>query len=422
MTTTAHPGPLRLLVIQPTPYCNLDCDYCYLPNRDDRRRLSLDVLDRALHRVLSSDFIGESFTLLWHAGEPLTMPASFYDAATERIQAALAQHGLPLDTISQSLQTNGIGISKNWCECLQRNDIHVGVSLDGPAFLHDLHRRTRTHQPSHAAVMRGIHLLQEHGIPFNVITVLSDASLDHADALYDFYAENGIRRVGFNMEETEGVNHHSSLDQPGTEERYRSFMRRFWHRCALEPGRVMVREFEGLTSLIASDERLLGTDMNQPFAIVNIDAQGNISTFDPELLSVSTDRFGDFIFGNVFDSSLAAILDTQKFKVIQQEIAAGVEACRASCDHFGICGGGAGSNKYWEHGRFDGTETQHCRYRVKLVAEVVLSGMESALGLTEPVPGPPTRPASPAGGAVLQAAGCSTSSGPADGHGSARPA
>ena len=61
---------------------------------------------------------------------------------------------------------------------------------------------------------------------------------------------------------------------------------------------------------------------------------------------------------------------------------AGVEACRASCAYFGLCGGGAGSNKYWEHGRFDGTETQHCRYRIQLVADVVLEGMEKELGLT----------------------------------------
>jgi len=49
-------GPLRLLVLQPTPYCNLDCDYCYLPSRDDRSRLSLEILDAALERVLESPY------------------------------------------------------------------------------------------------------------------------------------------------------------------------------------------------------------------------------------------------------------------------------------------------------------------------------------------------------------------------------
>ena len=389
MTYAVSEGPLRLLVIQPTPYCNLDCDYCYLPNRDDRSQLSLTTLERSLDRVLESPFVGESFTLLWHAGEPLTMPPAFFDAATDAIRAALARHGFPLDTISQSLQTNGIGLSDRWCECFIRNDIHAGISLDGPAFLHDRHRRTRNDRPSHAAVMRGVKLLQQHDIPFNVITVLSDTSLDYADAIYDFFAENNIRRVGLNMEETEGANIHSSLDQPGMDERYQRFIQRFWERCVQEPGRVLVREFEGLTSLIAAEERLLGTDMNQPFAIVNIDAAGNISTFDPELLSVKTDRFGDFVFGNVFDNSLATILDNPKFQTIHQEIACGVEACRTTCEHFGICGGGSGSNKYWEHGRFDVSETQHCRYRVKLLADVVLNGMESALGLTAHAPGQP---------------------------------
>ena len=69
-------GPVRLLVVQPTPFCNLDCDYCYLPNRDDRSRLSLEILEAALERVLESPYFDGDFTLLWHAGEPLTVPMS----------------------------------------------------------------------------------------------------------------------------------------------------------------------------------------------------------------------------------------------------------------------------------------------------------------------------------------------------------
>jgi uncharacterized protein len=375
------PGPLRLLVLQPTPFCNLDCDYCYLPSRDDRSRLPLDLLDAALERVLESPYVDGPFTLLWHAGEPLTVPPSFYDAATARIQAALRRHGLPADTIRQSLQTNGLTIDAAWCDCFERNGLHVGVSLDGPAFLHDVHRRTRTGRPSHAAVMRGIDWLQRRGVPFNVIAVLSAAGLDHADALYDFFAEEGITEVGFNMEETEGENARSSLDSPATEARYVQFLQRFWQRCRQEPGRVNLREFDGITSLACTDQRLSSTDMNRPFVIVNVDARGNLSSFDPELLAVHTERFGDFVFGHVLRDRLVDIAATPKFQQVQAEIAAGVAACQASCAYFGLCGGGAGSNKYWEHGRFDAAETQHCRYRIQHVADVVLEGMERELGL-----------------------------------------
>jgi uncharacterized protein len=62
-------------------------------------------------------------------------------------------------------------------------------------------------------------------------------------------------------------------------------------------------------------------------------------------------------------------------------MSAGIELCRSSCDYFQLCGGGAGSNKYWEHGTFACAETQACRYRIKLVADVVLAGLERSLGL-----------------------------------------
>ena len=374
-------GPVRLLVVQPTPFCNLDCDYCYLPNRDDRSRLSLEILEAALERVLESPYFDGDFTLLWHAGEPLTVPIAFYDAATACIRQVLARHGLPPETIVQSLQTNATVIDAAWCDCFIRNDIHVGVSMDGPAFLHDAHRRTRTGLGTHAASMRGIDWLNRRGIPFQVICVLTADALDHADTLFDFFSGNGINFVGFNMEETEGENARSTLERPDGERRYKVFLERFWQRMAEQPGLLRLREFDGITSLACSDERLQNTDMNAPFAIVNVDARGNVSTFDPELLSVETPEYGDFAFGNVLQHSLAELAQTEKFQRVLAEISSGVERCRRSCDYFGLCGGGAGSNKYWEHGTFDCSVTQHCRYRIQLVADVVLAGMEQQLGL-----------------------------------------
>ncbi len=66
--------------------------------------------------------------------------------------------------------------------------------------------------------------------------------------------------------------------------------------------------------MIYADERLENTDMNRPFMIVNFDNQGNFSTFDPELLSIKTQPYGDFIFGNVLTDSLESICETEKFQ------------------------------------------------------------------------------------------------------------
>jgi uncharacterized protein len=378
---TASYGPVRLLVVQPTPFCNLDCDYCYLPNRDDRSRLSLEILELALERVLESPFFDGPFTLLWHAGEPLTAGISFFERASALLRSILERRGLPADTVVQAIQTNATVIDQAWCDCFRRNAIHVGVSLDGPAFLHDAHRRTRTGLGSHAAAMRGVQWLKRCEIPFHVISVLTADGLAHADAIFDFFVEHGIELVGFNMEETEGENACSSLEIPDAEQRYVAFLQRFWQRIEQRPGVLHLREFDGITSLACGEERLSNTDMNWPFVIVNVDVKGNISTFDPELLSVKTAEFGDFSFGNVRQDSLASILANEKYQRVAAQILAGVERCRQSCAYFALCGGGAGSNKYWEHGTFDCTVTQACRYRTQLVADVALAGMEKALGL-----------------------------------------
>ncbi|MCP9889376.1 GRRM system radical SAM/SPASM domain protein [Cyanobium sp. ATX 6A2] len=374
-------GPIELVVIQPTPYCNLDCDYCYLPDRNDRSQLPLDLLEPILKAVLTSPFVGSDITILWHAGEPLAVPVSFYDEATRRLGQAEARHKRHPIAIGQSIQTNATLIDQAWCDCFLRNGIQVGVSLDGPAFLHDAHRRTRTGLGTHAATMRGIAHLRRNAIPFHVIAVLTSESLDHADAIVAFFLEHGITEVGFNMEETEGSNRSSSLEREGSEARYRAFLERVWELTEQSQGAFRLREFETTSALACTDSRLERTDMNRPFVILNVDHRGNFSTFDPELLAVKTQEYGDFVLGNILTDSLESVCATEKFQRIHRDMQAGIERCRCSCEFFGLCGGGAGSNKYWERGTFDCAETQACRYRIKIVADVVLAGLEATLGL-----------------------------------------
>jgi uncharacterized protein len=327
--------------------------------------------------------VAGDFTLLWHAGEPLMVPPAFYDEASHRIAAALERHGRGDLRIQQAIQTNAMVIDERWCACFARNNIQVGVSVDGPAFLHDAHRRTRSGLGSHAATMRGIAQLRRHGLPFQVITVLTAAALEHADTLFHFYLEHGIVDVGFNMEETEGANALSSLDQPELEGRWRAFLERFWQLCAQHPGALRLREFESLCGQVAGNARVEHTDMNRPFVILSVDVEGRFSTFDPELLGVRTERYGDFILGRVGQDTLEDVMATPTFQRIAADMASGVEMCRQTCAHFALCGGGAGSNKYWENGTLACSETQACRWRVKVMADVVLSGLERSLGLAE---------------------------------------
>jgi len=371
-------GPIRLVVIQPTSFCNLNCDYCYLPDRQSKNQLSPDLIDPIFKAIFTSQFLKQDFSVCWHAGEPLAVPISFYEDVFERIRVASDQYNQTPCQIKQTLQTNATLINQAWCDLFKQHQVHVGVSIDGPAFLHDAHRKTRTGLGTHASTMRGIDYLQKNEIDFNVITVLTEKSLPYADEIFQFFMDHGITDVGFNMEETEGIHRNSSLNQAAVEAPYQAFMQRFWELVAQTEGKFKLREFEEICSIIYQGDRMTNTEMNRPFAIVNIDHQGNFSTFDPELLSIKTETYGDFVLGNILQDTFESSCYTDKFHQMYQDISAGIELCRQSCQYFGVCGGGAGSNKYWENGTFRSTETNACKNRIKVVTDIVLDALENA--------------------------------------------
>lgn len=374
-------GPINLVVIQPTSFCNLNCDYCYLPSRNLKNRLSLDLLEPIFKNIFTSSFFKDDFTICWHAGEPLTVPISFYESAFEIINEVEKKYNTKGFSFNHSFQTNGTLINQAWCDFFKKYPIHVGVSLDGPSFVHDAHRLNKKGLGTHELTMRGINYLQKNQIPHNIIAVVTADSLDYPDEIFNFFMENGINDVGFNMEETEGINVSSSLDLSDYPERYHQFIKRFWDLTTKSNGEFQLREFECLGSLIYSEDNLLNTEMTHPFAIVNIDYQGNFSTFDPELLSVNTKKYGKFALGNVLKDSFESVCYSQKFKQIYQDINAGIELCKSICPYFRLCGGGAGSNKYWENGTFDSAQTNACIYRIQMLTDVVVEALENSLGL-----------------------------------------
>lgn len=374
-------GPIGLLVIQSTSLCNLDCSYCYLPDRQRRNVFNLQQqLPLLLERVYESPFWGPHLSILWHAGEPLTLPTSFYDQASAIIQrqtAGLQEQGV---VIEQHLQTNATLINEDWCDCFVRNKIVVGVSVDGPEDIHDSHRRFRNGKGSYAQTMRGIRTLRERGINFHAIAVLTADALEQPERMYTFFRDEGIHQLGFNVEEQEGVHTSSSMQGLLKERLYRNFLSRFWACNEKDGFPIQVREFDQVMGMIAGGQRLLQNEMNRPYAILSVDAKGNFSTFDPELLSVETERYGLFNLGNIRDVSLMEATQTEPFQKLLRDMSSGMMRCKQECEYYGFCGGGTGSNKYWEHGSLDATETCACRFSSQIPVDVLLEKLETAAG------------------------------------------
>ena len=378
-------GPIGLVVVQSTSLCNLDCSYCYLPDRQKKRVFDLNMLPLLMQRILESPFAGPEFSLVWHAGEPLTLPTSWYDEATVIINRSLEQFGAQDIQLDQHVQSNATLINDAWCDCFQRNRIVVGISVDGPEHIHDAHRRFRNGRGSHALAMKGIESLHRNDVPFHCISVVTADAMEQPEAMYRFFRDNGIREVGFNVEEQEGINTSSSMQGSEMEAKYRTFLHAFWSLSEQDGYPVILREFDQVISLIQGNQRMTQNELNRPFSILSVDWQGNFSTFDPELLSVASDRYGTFNLGNLKDLSLVESTETEQFRRLLLDMSSGVESCHQGCEYFGLCGGGNGSNKFWEHGSLASSETNSCRFGTQIPVQVLLERFES---------GPPLAPSS----------------------------
>jgi uncharacterized protein len=287
--------------------------------------------------------------------------------------------------LTHRFQSNGLLLNEDWARFFARVDARIGLSIDGPSDLHDANRRTRRGKGTHDKAMRAVRLLQEQGQPFHVITVLTERALNCPERLFDFYVENGIKEVGFNIEEIEGANTHSSLARNGVEAKFRAFIRRFFALVWDARGALKVREFESALGHLLADAPVRD-EQNAPFAIVSISHDGAISTFSPELLGARHARFSHFALGHIAENRLADIDDADLFRTISAEIRRGVGACERTCRYFRWCGGGAPANKLFETGRFDATETMHCRLSRQVVLDEVIAGIEARAGHPEMAP------------------------------------
>ena len=368
MTQNHQLGPVRQVVFQATPFCNIDCSYCYLPNRNDTRRMTQDIIAATFRQIMAAQLPASKLEVRWHAGEPLIVGQEFYRSACSLIKL-IAQDSI---SIEHTLQTNGILIDKSWCDVFRELPIRVGVSIDGPEFIHNARRVTRNGAGTFSEVMKGIAWLRTYSIPFDVIAVVTLDTMKHADEVLEFFALLGMRSLGINVEESEGVHVSSSFQDERYPQAYKSFLVKLlsWEQHT----GIAVREFMKMRNRIFTSTAL--NVQVSPFGIITVDVSGNIHTFSPELAGLQHPSWASFSLGNVLSDSIESIVKTKSFHALFDSIQEGVGKCQDSCQYFTLCGGGSPVNKLFENGTFVSTETIYCRSNIQAVADVVITQIE----------------------------------------------
>lgn len=171
--------------------CNLDCKYCFYLDKESlfepgsRFRMSDEVLSAYIRQQFESQR-GPEVVFAWQGGEPTLMGIDFFERAVV-LQREYSQGR----RVENAFQTNGVLLDDDWGEFLRREKFLVGLSLDGPAPLHDCHRVDKGGHPTFERVMRGLGVLRRHGVEFNTLTVVHRDNVRHPLEVYRFLKEVG---------------------------------------------------------------------------------------------------------------------------------------------------------------------------------------------------------------------------------------
>ncbi len=180
------------------PVCNLACDYCYYL---DKERLFPPGAPRRMPDELLESFIAQRFALApagpvlfeWHGGERTALGLDYF----RRIALLERRHVRPDQQVQNGLQTNGLLLDDAWAGFFADEGFSVGLSLDGPRELHDLHRVDRGGRPTHREVVRAFELLQRHRVHCDVLCVLHSANAAAPLPVYRYFKELGVRWLQF---------------------------------------------------------------------------------------------------------------------------------------------------------------------------------------------------------------------------------
>jgi uncharacterized protein len=299
------------------------------------------------------------FEFVFHGGEPLLAGIDFLEwFITE------ARSKFPLSTRPRfSIQTNGVLLTKEWCDFIAAQQIALGISLDGPRIVNDKSRIDHLGRGSYARVRAGWDLAKGCGIKPGLLAVIDV----HADpiATYEHFAELQPRLVDLLLPDgTHDILPAAMDDQTTTKfaDWLLSLFKRWWSD---DLAQFPIRLFDVLLeSLVGVNRDYDGIGRNQAGTLV-IETNGEIGPLDVLRICrlpkdgptyhVATSEFDDVLNDNL----------VQLYHSSADRLCAKCQSCRVNR----VCGGGQLPHRFSRVNGFD-NPTIYCADMMKLITEL----------------------------------------------------
>jgi uncharacterized protein len=321
--------------------CNLACEYCYYHDKRELYpapavpRMNEELLERYVVQHFEASQ-GPEVAFSWHGGEPTTLGVGFFRKAVE-----LQRRHKPAGwRVRNGMQTNGVLLDDEWVEFLAAEKFSVGLSLDGPADLHDPYRVNHAGQPSHRQAMRGYELLRRHGVATDIICVVHNVNVRHPLTVLRFFREIGCAYLGFLPvveREAGGVSRHT----PSADD-YGAFLCRVFDEwIARDAGRMMVQIFDEASRPALGLDHSLCVFRQTCGQIPVIEHNGDFFPCDHYV-----DR--EHRLGNIRETPLAEMLDSSAQRAFGDAKRDALPRYCRECEVLAMCNGGCPKYRFIE--------------------------------------------------------------------------
>jgi len=326
------------LIVKATRQCTLRCAYCQDWRSNRKEVMSFPVMARMIARALAEH---EHVRFIWHGGEPTLLPISFYEKAL-LVQARLRR---PRQKVGNTFQTNATKLTPAWARFFRANNIQVGISIDGPANLHNSHRSYRSGKGSYDHVIQGLSLLKEHEVQFSGLVVVDERTLEFgAERLLDFLVGQGICSFGLlaakpkNEPAAEAGTTAEHYIEPA---RMNAFLMNLYDAWLSRGDQnVKIRELEALKAQIKG--------VSARSCTLSGECWGHYYMIEPDGTVAGCDVFsGDprYTLGNIMSTSFMEIANGAGLLQLKKEHREAMEAMRG-CPEFPVCKGWCPYERY----------------------------------------------------------------------------